>query len=228
MEINEQIRRWRLILGRESEERFSGMADAALSPEQDLMDQALAAIYNYNHQWQDFSGKGAGHGPSDPQITRWLGDVRTLFDKELVKVIQNDAVNRCGLKQLVLEPELLENTEPDTSLAATILMLKEQIPARSKDSVREFIKKIVEQINKLLEQDIRRAVTAAINKRKHSPVPSAAALDFKMTITRNLKHYNPELKTVIPEHFYFFDRTSTTAANKWTIILDIEDRKSVV
>lgn len=227
MEINEQIRRWRLILGRESEERFSGMADAALSPEQDLMDQALAAIYNYNHQWQDFSGKGAGHEPSDPQITRWLGDVRTLFDKELVKVIQNDAVNRCGLKQLVLEPELLENTEPDTSLAATILMLKEQIPARSKDSVREFIKKIVEQINKLLEQDIRRAVTAAINKRKHSPVPSVAALDFKMTITRNLKHYNPELKTVIPEHFYFFDRTSTTAANKWTIILDIDQSGSM-
>ena len=227
MEINEQIRRWRLILGRESEERFSGMADAALSPEQDLMDQALAAIYNYNHQWQDFSGKGAGHGPSDPQITRWLGDVRTLFDKELVKVIQNDAVNRCGLKQLVLEPELLENTEPDTNLAATILMLKEQIPARSKDSVREFIKKIVEQINKLLEQDIRRAVTAAINKRKHSPVPAAAALDFKMTITRNLKHYNPELKTVIPEHFYFFDRTSTTAANKWTIILDIDQSGSM-
>lgn len=227
MEINEQIRRWRLILGRESEERFSGMADAALSPEQDLMDQALAAIYNYTHKWQDFSGKGAGHGPSDPQITRWLGDVRTLFDKELVKIIQNDAVNRCGLKQLVLEPELLENTEPDTNLAATILMLKDQIPKRSKDSVREFIKKIVEQINQLLEQDIRRAVTAAVNKRKHSPIPSAAALDFKTTIARNLKHYDPELKTVVPEHFYFFDRTSTTAANKWTIILDIDQSGSM-
>lgn len=227
MEINEQIRRWRLILGRESEERFSGMADAFLSPEQDLMDQALAAIYNYTHKWQDFSGKGAGHGPSDPKITRWLGDVRTLFDKELVKVIQNDAVNRCGLKQLVLEPELLENTEPDINLATTILMLKEQIPERSKDSVREFIKKIVEQINQLLEQDIRRAVTAAVNKRKHSPLPSASALDFKTTITRNLKHYDPELKTVVPEHFYFFDRTSTTAANKWTIILDIDQSGSM-
>lgn len=49
MEINEQIRRWRLVLGQESEERFSGMADTSLSPEQDLMDQALAAIYNYKH-----------------------------------------------------------------------------------------------------------------------------------------------------------------------------------
>lgn len=228
MEINKQIRRWRLVLGQESEERFSGMADTSLSPEQDLMDQALAAIYNYKHTWQGSgSSQSGGHGPSDPQISHWLGDVRSLFDKELVKVIQNDAINRCGLKQLVLEPELLENIEPDTNLAATILMLKDQIPKRSKESVREFIKKIVEQINKLLEQDIKRAVTAAVNKRKHSPIPSAKALDFKTTITRNLKHYNKELETVVPEHFYFFERSSITAANKWTIILDIDQSGSM-
>lgn len=228
MEINEQIRRWRLVLGQESEERFSGMADTSLSPEQDLMDQALAAIYNYKHTWQGSgSSQSGGHGPSDPQISHWLGDVRSLFDKELVKVIQNDAINRCGLKQLVLEPGLLENIEPDTNLAATILMLKDQIPKRSKESVREFIKKIVEQINKLLEQDIKRAVTAAVNKRKYSPIPSAKALDFKTTITRNLKHYNKELETVVPEHFYFFERSSITAANKWTIILDIDQSGSM-
>lgn len=228
MEINEQIRRWRLVLGQESEERFSGMADTSLSPEQDLMDQALAAIYNYKHTWQGSgSSQSGGHGPSDPQISHWLGDVRSLFDKELVKVIQNDAINRCGLKQLVLEPGLLENIEPDTNLATTILMLKDQIPKRSKESVREFIKKIVEQINKLLEQDIKRAVTAAVNKRKHSPIPSAKALDFKTTITRNLKHYNKELETVVPEHFYFFERSSITAANKWTIILDIDQSGSM-
>lgn len=142
-------------------------------------------------------------------------------------VIQNDAVTRCGLKQLLFEPELLENMEPDMGLASTILTLKDQIPKRSKESVRTFIKKIVEEINKLLEQDIRRAVTAAVNKRKHSPIPSASAMDFKMTINRNLKHYNPDLKTIVPEHFYFFDRTSTTAANKWTIILDIDQSGSM-
>ena len=48
-----------------------------------------------------------------------------------------------------------------------------------------------------------------------------------MTISRNLKHYNSELKTIVPEHFYFFDRTSTTAANKWNIILDIDQSGSM-
>ena len=136
-------------------------------------------------------------------------------------------MERCGLKQLLFEPELLENLEPDVSLASTILMLKDQIPKRSKESVRTFIQKIVEQINKLLENDIRRAVTAAINRRQHSPIPSAAALDFKYTIRRNLKNFNPDLGTIVPEHFYFFDRTTTTAANKWTVILDVDQSGSM-
>lgn len=231
MDKTQQLQRWRLILGKESEDRLSGMNMLALSEEQDLMDSALAAIYNKSESGgfggSGSGGSGGGHGPSNPQISRWLGDVRTLFDKEIVKIIQNDAVNRCGLKQLIFEPELLENTEPDINLASTILTLKDMIPKRSKDSVRAFIKKIVEDINKQLEQDIRRAVTAAVNKRAHSPIPSAAALDYKMTIRRNLKHWSPELKTIVPEHFYFFDRGAKTAANKWTVILDIDQSGSM-
>lgn len=231
MNNTQELQRWRLILGQESENRLSSMNMPALSEEQSLMDSALAAIYNKSENGgfgsSGGSGKGGGHGPSNPQISRWLGDVRTLFDKEIVKIIQNDAVNRCGLKQLIFEPELLENTEPDINLASTILTLKDMIPKRSKDSVRAFIKKIVEDINKRLEQDIRRAVTAAVNKRAHSPIPSAAALDYKMTIRRNLKHWSPELGTLVPEKFYFFDRGSKTAANKWTVILDIDQSGSM-
>ena len=231
MDIQTRLGRWRLILGQESQSRFGQMGGEEPTGEMDLMDQALAAIYNRvesggfgNRAGQ---ARGAGNGPSNPQISRWLGDVRSLFDKDLVTVIQGDAMSRCGLKQLLFEPELLENLEPDVNLAATILLLKDQIPKRSKESVRAFIQKIVEEINKLLEQDIRRVVTAAINRRRHSPIPSAAALDYKLTISRNLKHYHKELGTIVPEHFYFFDRTSTTAANKWKVILDIDQSGSM-
>ncbi|MDE6875330.1 MAG: VWA domain-containing protein [Lachnospiraceae bacterium] len=230
-DMEQSMTRWRLILGQDSQERFGRMGASGLGADMDMMDQALAAIYNLNSPGSFSSrgsaGAGGGRGPSNPQITKWLGDVRSLFDPDLVKIIQGDAMTRCGLKQLIFEPELLENLEPDVNLASTILLLKDQIPKRSKESVRAFIKKIVEEINRLLEQDIRRAVTAAVNKRKHSPIPSAAALDYKTTISRNLKHYNQELKTIVPEHFYFFDRTSTTAANKWNVILDIDQSGSM-
>lgn len=230
MDETERMKRWRLILGSESKERFAAMngeQEPALSEEQALMDQALAAIYNRSSSGGFGSGRGAGNGPSNPQISRWLGDVRALFEKDLVTVIQSDAMERCGLRQLVFEPELLENIEPDINLASTILMLKDQIPKRSKESVRAFITKIVEEINKLLEADIRRAVTSAINRRQHSPIPSAAAMDFPLTIRRNLKNYNPELGTIVPEHFYFFDRTVASAAKQWTVILDVDQSGSM-
>lgn len=102
MTNEERMKRWRLILGSQSQETFDDMGGISLTEEQWLMDQALAAIYGLN---EGFEGeRGSGNGPSAPRIARWLGDLRTLFDKDLVTVIQNDAIERKGLKQLLLEP----------------------------------------------------------------------------------------------------------------------------
>ena len=223
MQQTEQMARWRLILGSETQDAFTGMGGAPLSQEELLMDSALAAIYG--GPGESMAGPGAGKGPSSPYISKWLGDLRSLFDPETVAVVQSDAVERKGLKQLLLEPELLEGLEPDLNLASTLLMLKDQIPKKSKESARLFIRKIVEEINKLLENDVRRAVTAALNRRAHSPLPSAAAIDFPYTIRRNLRNYNKELKAVIPERVWFFDRSSR--ANRWHVILDIDQSGSM-
>ena len=227
MELEDRIKRWRLILGEESEAEFSAMGDTSLNVEQDLMDQALAAIYDNTSSGGGFGPRGAGKGPSAPVVSKWLGDVRSLFDKELVSIIQADAMERCGLKQLMFEPELLEKLEPDLNLASMMLTLKDQIPKRSKEQVRSFIERIVEEINRLLADDIRRAVTAAVDRRRHSPIPSAAALDYKETIRRNLKNYNPDLKKLVPERFYFYDRTSKNISNRYTVILDVDQSGSM-
>ena len=223
MAQTEQLTRWRLILGSETEESFAGMGGGALSREELLMDSALAAIYG--GPGESFGGGGAGRGPSSPHISKWLGDLRSLFDPEIVAVVQGDAIERKGLKQLLLEPELLEDLEPDLNMASTLLMLKDQIPKKSKESARKFIRKIVEAINQMLESDVRRAVTAALNRRAHSPLPSAAAIDFPYTIRRNLRNYNAELRTVVPERVWFFDRSSRV--NRWHVILDIDQSGSM-
>ena len=226
MDTNERLRRWRLILGSEAQKRMEGMGDGPdLSQEDLMMDTALDAIYNRDMKF-GFGG-GAGKGASSPQISRWLGDVRTLFDKDIVKIIQSDAMERCGLKQLIFEPELLENIEPDMHMASMILTLKDQIPKQSKENAREFIRKIVEQINALLETDLKRAVTASINRKLHSPIPSASALDFQTTIRKGIKDYNTKLNKIIPQKYYFFERSATTAANKYTVILDIDQSGSM-
>ena len=223
MTQQEQMARWRLILGSEAQESFQRMGGSPLSQEELLMDSALSAIYG--GPGESMSAGGAGKGPSAPHISKWLEDLRSLFDPEIVAVVQNDAIERKGLKRLLLEPELLEGLEPDLNLASTLLMLKDQIPKKSKEAARKFIRKIVEEINRLLENDVRRAVTAALNRRAHSPLPSAAAIDFPGTIRRNLRHYNPELQTIIPERVLFFDRSSRI--NRWHVILDIDQSGSM-
>ena len=225
MQQKEQMERWRLILGAETEQDFTNMGMSSLSQDQLLMDQALAEIYGANQSSQLGSGAGAGRGPSSPHISKWLGDLRRFFDSEMVAIIQNDAIERKGLKQLLLEPELLDTLEPSMNMASTLLMLKDQIPKKSKESARKFIQKIVDEINKNMNQQIQRAVTAALNKKEHSPLPSASAIDFKYTIARNLKNYNSTLGAIIPERVYFFDRASKT--NRWHVILDIDQSGSM-
>lgn len=224
MEQANRIARWRLILGADSNPMLEQLSQqpCQLTAEQNLMDQALAALYDNT---EGVLGSGGGKGASSPKLTKWLGDVRSLFDRDIVAIVQQDAIERKGLKQLLFEPEILQQLEPDINLASTMMMLKDQIPKRSKESVRQFISKIINEINKLLEEDIRRAVTAALNRKQHSPIPSVAAIDSKYTINRNLKHYNQELKTIIPERFYFFDRANRT--NNWTVIVDIDQSGSM-
>lgn len=221
MENKEFLKRWRLILGSDAEQQINNMGGAGLTAEELLMDSALSQIYGNDSA----SGKGAGNGMSSPQITKWLGDLRSLFAPMEIKVIQNDAIERRGLKQLLFEPEMLDGLEPDISTASLLLMLKDQIPIRAKENARIYISKIVEDINRRLSDDLKRSVTAAINRREHSPIPSAAALDYKLTVRRNLKNYSPELKTILPEKFYFFERASKSASR--TIILDIDQSGSM-
>ena len=228
MARTERSSRWRLILGSETQKSFQSMGGGGLSQEELLMDAALGAIYG--GPGEGFGGGpgpsgGAGKGPSSPAISKWLGDLRALFDPEMVAVVQNDAIERKGLKQLLLEPELLEGLEPDLNMASTLLMLKDQIPKKSKEAARAYIRRIVDQLNELLEHDVRRAVIAALDRRAHSPLPSASALDFPYTIRRNLKNYNAELKTIVPERVWFFDRSSKV--NRWHIILDIDQSGSM-
>ena len=224
-----RLLRWRLILGAESQQSFERMGGCALEGEAALMDQALDAIYQHGAASADgrkSGGRGAGREMSSPRLVRWLGDIRSLFNRDLVTILQEDAVERCGLKQLLLEPELLDNLEPDMSLASMLLNLMEQVPERSKENVRNFIRRIVEEIDRLLADDIRRAVTAGLDRRQHSPIPSAAALDYRTTIARGLRNYQPELGIIIPERFYFFARNHI-AAHRRTVILDIDQSGSM-
>lgn len=236
----EQVRRWRLILGASAEQKLQGAGNPQgtplLSDEDLLMDEALAAIYEGEGTGSGagFSGQGngntsrsrsAGLGASSPKLAKWLGDVRHFFPPDVVSVIQADAVERKGLTQLLFEPELLSQVKPDIGMVATLMSLRGQIPERTKETARALVREVVDDIMKRLEQDLTRAVTGALNRRRHSPLPSLSGLDWGATIRKNLKHYDQERGLLIPEKVYFFDRSRKS--KEWTVILDIDQSGSM-
>lgn len=231
----EQLKRWRLILGKSSDATLESFSTGGvqLDPDELVMDEALAAIYD-DTSAADEAGtaagaksgqRSAGLGPSSPKLAKWLADIRTYFTEDVVSVMQSDAIERKGLKQLLFEPEILKNVQPDLEMVATLMSLRGKIPEKTKETARQLVRTVVEEINKRLENDLRKAVAGALNKRKHSPIPNSASIDWKYTINRNLKNYSLKHKKIIPERFFFFDRIRRS--NNWNVILDMDQSGSM-
>ncbi len=182
-----QRRKWRLILGSEAEET-TGTVLSALDVR---MDATLEALY-------DNDRKGS-LGPSSPNVNRWLGDIREFFPNSVVQVMQQDALDRLNLTQMLFEKELLEAVEPDVHLVATLMTLSRVIPAKTKDTARQVVKKVVDALLEKLSQPTQQAITGALNKSVRNLRPKHNEINWPLTIRKNLKHYQPEYKTIIPE-----------------------------
>ncbi len=221
----EQLRRWRLILGQDAQQPLDAIGGCSLTAGDAEMDAALAAIYDEVPDGDAPKDRSAGLGASAPRLAKWLGDIRTYFKEDVVSVIQADAIERKGLTQLLFEPETLKSVQPNVQLVGTLMALKGRIPERTKETARMVVAAVVEEVKKKLEQRLRQAVLGALNRREHSPLPSAAAIDWKWTIGRNLKNYRPEVRTIVPERVYFHSRAQRS--NAWTVIVDMDQSGSM-
>ncbi|HEX9004370.1 MAG TPA: VWA domain-containing protein [Blastocatellia bacterium] len=185
----DRLRRWRLILGGEQADGIGldlGNADLA-------MDKALAALY-------ESDGKGKGSlAASAPNVARWLGDIRNYFPSSVVRVMQQDALERLNLRQMLLQPEMLEAVEPDVHLVANLLALGGVMPAKTKETARLVVRKVVEELERRLANPLRQAVIGSLNRASRNRRPRHNEIDWPRTIRANLKHYQPEYGTIIPE-----------------------------
>ena len=230
----EQLARWRLILGRGAEEplRQMGGGGAVLGGDLTELDEALEAIYGGEEIGQDEWSADPSHGPHGavkgrtfPRVAKWLDQIRTFFPKDVVVLLQKDAIERRGLKELLLEPEVLASVEPSLDLAATVLAMKNLVPEKAKDAARDLVRRVVEDVRKQLESQMVQAVRGALQRSRHSPFRSLPNLDWPRTIRRNIRNYQPDLGTIIPEHLSFFSRQQRR--NEWNIIIAMDQSGSM-
>lgn len=183
----EYLKRWRLILGG-NEADGTGIT---LTPEEQRIDQSLKAVYD--------SDRRGGLGSSAPKVSRWLGDIREFFPQTVVQVIQRDAIKRLNITSLLTEKEMLETVVPDVHLVATLMSLSRVIPEKNKEMARQVVRKVVDELLRKLSAPTQQAVTGALNRSARRRKPRYNEIDWKTTITKNLKNYQPEYKTIIPE-----------------------------
>src|SRR5439155_10539803 len=136
----ERVQKWRLILGKTAEQSLAqaGGGTASLGGELAEIDAALGAIYDEETKPEP-GQRSAGLGSSAPRLAKWLGDIRSYFPKDVVAVIQQDAIEKKGLKQLLFEPETLGQVTPSIELVGTLMSLKGMIPDQTKETARQVV-----------------------------------------------------------------------------------------
>ncbi len=197
----ERLRRWRMVLGGDEADGVQ----CQLSGVDQAIDRAMAALYDRGAAAPS-SKRSGGLGASSPNVARWLGDIREYFPTSVVRILQQDAMERLNLRQMLLEPEMLEHVEPDVHLVADLLSLAGVMPHKTKDTARLVVRKCVDEIQRRLAEPLRQAVTGALNRSVRNRRPRHREIDWNRTIRANLKHYQREYNTVVPETRIGFGR----------------------
>lgn len=197
----ERLRRWRLVLGGDAADGIG----CSLSSGDAAIDRAMSALYERTAT--DAGAKrSAGLGSSSPNVARWLGDIREYFPTSVVRILQQDAMERLNLRQMLLEPEMLAHVEPDIHLVASLLSLSGVMPRKTKETARLVVRKCVDEVERRLAEPMRQAVTGALNRAVRNTRPRHREIDWNRTIRANLKHYQPEHNTVVPQTRIGFGR----------------------
>ena len=183
----DQIKRWRLVLGSETADELN----CSFTKAEAGIDKTLEALYNTDRK--------GGLGASSPNIARWLGDIREYFPSTVVKVMQQDALKRLKLTAMLTEPEMLETVVPDIHLVANLMALGKLIPEKTKSTARMVVKKVVDELLQKLTGPTQQAITGVLNRSIKNLRPRHNEINWGKTILKNLKHYQPEYKTIIPE-----------------------------
>jgi Mg-chelatase subunit ChlD len=212
----DRLSRWRLVLGGHEADGIStdDGRQVVLSAADARRDKVLEDLYGASK-----TGPG-GFGSSSPRVARWLGDIRGYFPSSVVQVMQADAMDRLGLRQLLLEPEMLRTVQPDISLVSTLVGLGRVIPEHSRETARAVVRQVTRELEDRLRAKTVQAVSGALNRAARTRRPRHRDIDWNRTIAANLRNYQPEYRTVVPERLVGYARRSTEVQREIILCID--------
>ena len=110
--------------------------------------------------------------------------------------------------------------QPDVHLVGTLLGLRRAIPEHSRETARAVVRSVDDQLEPRLAAPTRQAVTGALHRAARTRRPRAGDIDWGRTVAANLRHYQPEHGTVIPERLVGYGRRTPQVLREVILCLD--------
>ena len=221
----EILNRWRLVLGKYASGQIDFSGDGV-----QFMDMENVLDYLYSREYGDEQEirkeRSGGSEGSQLTVPYWLRQIKKLFPKKTVEVMERHALEKYGMTELLTDPEVLRKLEPNKELLKTILELKHMMKGEVLVMAREIVRKVAEEISKKLEQEIKVSFFGQINRNASSPVKSARNLDIRKTIRMNLKNYDAENRQLVLKNVYFNSRMKKY--NQWRVIICVDESGSML
>ena len=223
----EQLNKWRLMLGRYADGQISFGGDSQTFQDMDnVLDYLYSREYGEDEGVRDPKELTGGSGQSQLTVSKWINEVNRLFPKETIEVLEKEALDRYGMTELLTDESVLEKLEPNQELLKLIIQLKGLMNPKVLQAAKEIVRRVVEELRKKFEQEIRQSLTGRIDKNHENPIATARNLDVKTTILRNLKNYDKEKQRLVLEKVYFFSRVKHSVT--WDVVICVDESGSML
>lgn len=226
--MSDELRRarWRLVLGQGAEQLCGG-----LSGEDQIRDQCLNFLYDREYgggrNVRAGEGQQGGLGESVLTVPDWINHVHNLFPKQTIERLEQDALERYQLDDMVTNAEVLARAQPNASLLKAVLRTKHLMNQDVLKIAQHLARQVVDELLKKLAQDVRNPFLGALDRNRRSYPKIAKNLDLKATIRRNLKHYDPDRRQLVIEAPWFYSRVRRQV-DRWQIIILVDESGSML
>ena len=222
LHIPSPLERWRLMLGDAAEAACGSLGAQALAA-----DAALDWLYGRDPERHERDERSASLGPSALSTPDWINSIHTLFPKEVIERLEQDAVERFGIDEIVTNLEVLERIEPSEALLRAVLHTKHLMNPQVLTAARKLVAEVVRRIMDKLQTEVRQAFSGTRDRRRRSQMKIANNFDFKKTVADNLHRWDPARQRLYLERPAFISR-SQRHTEPWDIILLIDQSGSMV
>jgi Mg-chelatase subunit ChlD len=215
-----------MVLGRYAD---PALENPQLSGAERRQDRALDYLYARELAARGVRQQKPAFGSLDPSrlsALDWMGEVRELFPRSVLEMLQSHAVERLGLTELLNDPRTLDALEPNKDLLKALVAFKGRASPAVQEKIREVARKVVEETIRRLKPAMDRAFSGRRNRFRRSQTKRLQDFDWRATIRENLKHYDPDRQRIIAERLRFTGRARRKLP--WTIILCVDQSGSML